>query len=142
MRHQDREVCQVSEVCEASAVMDLSIKVMRGFSGASEELQGFKCDNLTSRLEERVLHWVSQSMGLDVNDINVKLLVEDSEIQVHPSQTLSEAGLVHGSLVTVIVEAVVEADSVEADSLPPLIHSSDDGGSVPRPDPTDSSDSE
>ena len=65
----------------------------------------------------------------------VKLLVEDSAIQVRPPQTLSEAGLVHGSLVTVIVEA-------DPDPPPPLDDSSDNGNSVARPDPGDSSDSE
>ena len=78
---------------------------------------------------------MSQSMGLHVNDINVKLLVEDTEIQVHPPQTLSEAGLVHGSLVTVIIKA-------DPDPPPPLFYSSEDGDSLPHPDPGDSSDSE
>ena len=107
-----RESVKKNQDPDRNAV-DLSVTV-RLLSGDSRTMEGFKYDNPTSFLEERVLDWASHLVGLDAAFIVVKLMFQDSELDA--TQTFSESRLCDGAEVTAIVER---------DEPPPLVDSSD-----------------
>ena len=103
-------------VAKESAVIGLSVTVTL-LSGASRKMEGCKYDEKAFRLEERVIHWASQLMGLDEDDYMATLSFRGSVLCRW--QTLRQNGLVDGAEITAVVKFDPDPPP------PPLVSDSD-----------------
>ena len=83
-------------------------------SGRSSVFQGFSYDDLTSKLEARVLFWISGIQ--DIDQAFLKIELKDGERVLDTHQTFRKNELTDGMEITAIVSP---------DGPPPLLDSSD-----------------